>query len=300
MQRESRLPGWPTVLPVAADEKLAAAFLSRRPGVAARLLETMEPGKAVEVLEASPASIAAAVLYRMLPSSSARCAERMAMNKIVSLLEHLPVVTGATLLRHFAQPARQDVLRQIGATRAAALRLLLRYPANAVGAWMNPGVLTISGDYSVSEAADLLEHDDHAEPRVYVLDRDRRPRGAVRGMTLLRRVHKGDLGSIVEPVESIWARESLIAAQRHECWEWQSEAPVVNRLGKFVGSITFAELIKGQRSAQKTSSSSSAGESLTELTELFWHGADGLWSSLREIVQPESMRRAGGPDEHGA
>jgi Mg/Co/Ni transporter MgtE len=283
---------------VAAEEKLAAAFLRRRPDVAARLLETIDAAQAAAVLEAAPTSTAASVLRRMLPSSSARCAERMSVQNIALLLEDLPVLTGAVLLRHLPRPAREEVLRQVGSARAAALGLLLRYPTNAVGAWMNPSVLTFSSDYSVSEAADLLEHDEHAEPRVYVVDRERRPRGAVQGMTLLRLAHRGGaLGSIVEPIETIWARESVMSAQRRDCWEWQPEAPVVNRVGEFVGSISFAELMKGQRSTRLPPNGEFSGQSLSELTELFLNGLDSVWSSLGEIVQPETKRPGGVPDE---
>jgi Mg/Co/Ni transporter MgtE len=273
---------------MAGEEKLALAFLEKHPTAAARLLETMETEQAAGVLQAAPAPIAAA-----------RCAEQLSVIVIAKLLEELPVLTGAALLRHFAEPVRDDVLRSVNPTRMAALRLLLRYPLGAVGAWMNPSVLTFSSDYSVREAAEMLEQAEHAEPRIYVVDRNRAPFGAVSSLSLLRCARQGQLKSIAEPVETIWARESVAAAQLREIWDAESEAPVVNRQGEFVGSVRFADLRRAQRNLLRSPPIGSSDESLGELAELFLHGLDSAWTGLSDIVRPAQPKQTTETDERG-
>ena len=121
------------------DEKLATAFLQKHPEVAARVLETMDTSLAAEVLDATPSRVAATVVNRMLLTSSAELARQLSAKSVAALLENLPVLTGAALLRQLPEPAREDALRGVKASRTTALRLLLRYPESAVGAWMTPG-----------------------------------------------------------------------------------------------------------------------------------------------------------------
>ncbi len=282
-----------------SDEKLAAYFFSKHPAAAARLLEAMDIPMAAEVLRTVPAPISALVMKQMLSTSSALCAEQLSAKTVARLIEELPVLMGASLLRNFKADVRGNVLHHVNPTRTAALRVLMRYPSSAVGAWMNPSVLTFPSDYSVSQAAELLEKGEFSQPRIYVVGRDRRPKGAVQGVDVLRGDKHGPIVALVEPTETIWARESVVSAQRREIWDTHSEAPVVNRQGEFVGSVTFADLRRSQRESQHDVSSDHTEESLGELTELFRHGLESACSSLVEIIRPDSNSRRGDGGERG-
>ena len=79
-----------------------------------------------------------------------------------------------------------------------AFKLLLSYPTNTVGAWVEPRVLTLADDCTVGEARDRIARGEHiAQARIYVLDRARRLRGAVRGLTLLQVSGRKKLASIL-------------------------------------------------------------------------------------------------------
>jgi Mg/Co/Ni transporter MgtE len=268
-----------------ADERLASAFLSTHPDVAARLLESMDPELASEVLASTPAAVAAPVLHHMLPTSSAQCAERLSESVIAALLEQLPSQAGAALVRHLPSAARDAVLKHVAPTRRAALTLLLRYPASAVGAWMEPRVLTLPEDCGIRDARERLERQEQIEPRIYVLDRSRRIQGAVRGLTLLRSSAKGRLTSLLEAADSLWAREAVAQAQGRDLWEQESEAPVVNRQGEFVGVISYANIRRGLRQADKPAVTVSGDREIGELAELFLSGLEETWISLNEILR---------------
>lgn len=278
-----------------SDERLARLFLSSHPEVAARLLESMDAEDASEVLKCTPAAVAAPVLRHMLPTSSAHCAELLSARAVAELLEQLPALSAAALLRHFPPAARDDTLKQVRPAKLAALKLLLRYPATAVGAWMEPRVLTLPHDCSLREARARLERAEHSHPKIYVLDRNRHLRGAVNRLALLRNGLLGPVTELLTPIDSIWARESVASAQERDIWEKESEAPVVNRQDEFVGIVTYADLRRGHRQLVRPAQSAGTDQGVGDLAELFIHGLEDTWLSLGEIMRSEMTDPPGKP-----
>lgn len=275
---------------MSGDEKLATAFLGMHPEVAAKLLESMRPEDASEVLGNTSAQAAGAVLHHMLPTSSARCAELLSESVVAELLEQLPSLAGAALLRHLPAAARNGVLERMSPSRRTALSVLLRYPTTAVGAWMEPRVLTLPDDCTIEDARERLQQHDSIEPRVYVLDRTRRIRGAVRGPQLLRNESAGRLTPLLEPTDALWAREAVAQAQGRELWERESEAPVVNRENEFVGIVTYSDIRRGLKQATSRPAAESAHREAGELAELFFSGLEDTWKSLTEILRDDEPR----------
>ena len=270
---------------MSGDDYVASAFLRAHPEVAARFLESMQTDQAAQVLQSATPDVAAIVLARMQPTASARCAESLSAETVAKLIEKLPNLTGAALLRHFGQPAREAVFAQLSAPRSTALKLLLSYPPNAVGAWMEPRVLTLSDDSSVRGAAEKLETAEYPFTHVYVLDRDRKVQGAVNGRELLRVERRGHISEICTSVEALWSRESVAAAQRRAIWERTTEAPVVNRLQEFVGVVTYSDLLRQQRQLDAPGEMSDDSNELSELAELLLGGIEDSWRSIGDIVR---------------
>lgn len=269
------------------EERLANFFLSSHPEVAARLLESMSSEQAGEVLERAPANIVAPVLGYMLPTASARCAEQLSVEVVTNLVEQLPGLTAAALLRHFSQDTSDAILGRLTPARAAALRLLLRYPQNAVGAWMEPSVLTLPDDCTAEDAAERVVKAEYERPKIFVLDRARRLKGAVSGQHLLRAHARDPITNLLEPSEALWARETLAAANERDIWEKESEAPVVNRMKEFVGVVSYADLRRGYRQLLAPAPGDASNADIGELAELFLAGLEGVWQSLGEIVRSE-------------
>ncbi|MDH3420117.1 MAG: hypothetical protein OEQ25_13460 [Gammaproteobacteria bacterium] len=269
------------------EEQLANFFLSSHPEVAARLLESMSIEQAGEVLECAPANVIAPVLGYMLPTASARCAERLSVEVVTNLVEELPGLTAATLLRHFSPDASDAILGRLAPARAAALRLLLRYPQNAVGAWMEPSVLTLPDDCTAEDAVERVEKAEYERPKIFVLDRARQVKGAVSGQILLRARARDPVTNLLEPSEALWARETLAAATERDIWEKESEAPVVNRMKEFVGVVSYADLRRGSRQLVAPALDETSNADIGELAELFLAGLEGAWQSMGEIVHSE-------------
>ena len=271
-------------------EQLAAAYLRLHPENAARLLESMLPEQANGVLNAVDLATAATVVGRMLPTYAARCIERQPPADSGLLLERLGSQEAVAVLRHLPNEHRDAVLNALGPQWLMAFKLLLSYPTNAVGAWVEPRVLTLPDDCTVAEARDRIARGDHVtQARIYVLDRSRRLRGAVLGVTLLQTSSRKKLASILEPADALWAREPLATAQEHGVWERHTEAPVLNRDEEFIGVITYADLRKAFRQVTRVTGPNGDRE-IAEVTELIAIGAGSVWRSLGDLMRTDRDR----------
>jgi Mg/Co/Ni transporter MgtE len=275
---------------MSAREHLVEAYLKLQPDAAARLLESLSPVQTNAVLAAAGAPAAAAVLGLMLPTHAARCIEEQAPAEAAALLQHLGSRESVAVLRHLPTDLRERVLGGLGARWLMAFKLLLSYPTSTIGAWVEPRVLTLPDDCTAGEARDRIARSDQvAQARVYVLDRARRVRGAVRGITLLQIAARKKLAVILEAADTLWARDPLATVQEHSVWERHTEAPVVNRDEEFIGVISYSDLRKAIRETARTTSERGEGE-LAEVTELIAIGAGSLWNSLGELIRTERRR----------
>jgi magnesium transporter len=271
-------------------ERLVDAYFTLHAESAARLLESMPVAQANASLAAVEVSVAAPVLGRMLPTYAARCVEQQPPADAALLLQRLGSQESSAVLRHLPTELRDQVLSSMGAQWVVAFKLLLSYPANTVGAWVEPRVLTLPDDCTAGEARERVARSEHtAQARIYVLDRSRRIRGAVRGITLLQTPNRKKVSALIEPADALWAREPLGTAQEHSVWERNTEAPVVNREEEFIGAISYVDLRKAYR--QITWSGDSRNErDLAEVTELIAIGAGSVWQSLGDLVRAERRR----------
>ncbi|HEX7080689.1 MAG TPA: hypothetical protein VF329_06720 [Gammaproteobacteria bacterium] len=270
-------------------DKLAAAFLAADPDGAARLLETLPSDDAATLVAPCEPHAAARLFARMLPGYTARCIERLEPAQVAEIVERMDSQDAIAVLRQLAPAARARLLAALRPQWSAAFELLLRYPPSAVGAWAEPFALTLPADCTIAEARERIERNERtARARIYVLDRARRVRGAVRGLALLRHAGSVRLSAVLEPASPLWARETVADALERELWERDPEAPVVTRDHEFLGAVSYADLRRALRRQSRAEPSAGPRQGLTELAELLATGAGGLWESFGELVQPRS------------
>jgi magnesium transporter len=273
---------------VTGREQLVAAYLRLHPESAARLLESMPVAEANAVLNAVDLATAAPVMGHMLPTYAGRCIERQPPTDSALLLERLGSQEAVAVLRHLPNDHREAVLSCLGPQWVMAFKLLLSYPTNTVGAWVEPRLLTLPDDCTVGEARDRIARSEQVtQARIYVLDRARRLRGAVRGLALLQESSRKKLAAILEPADALWARDALASAQEHSVWERHTEAPVVNRDEEFIGVISYADLRKAFRQVNRVTVPH--GE-IAEVTELIAIGAGSVWRSLGDLIGTDRRR----------
>jgi magnesium transporter len=275
---------------VSGREELAAAYLRLHPETAARLLESMPADQANAVLNAVDVATAAPVVGHMLPTCAAACIEQQPPTDAAQLFERLGTRESVAVLRHLPAQLRENVLSSLGPQWLVAFKLLLSYPTNTVGAWIEPRVLTLPDDCTAGEARDrVARSSSQAQARIYVLDRAGRLRGAVRGIALLQVSSRKKIVSLLEPAEALWAREPLATAQEHGVWERHTEAPVVNRDEEFIGVISYADLRKAFRQIHHVAGQN-GDRDMAEVSELFAIGAGSLWRSIGDLIGNDRQR----------
>jgi Mg/Co/Ni transporter MgtE len=194
------------------------------------------------------------------------------------------------VLRHLPAEIREATLSSLGPQWLMAFKLLLSYPTNTVGAWIEPRVLTLPDECTAGEARERIARSDQvAQARIYVLDRSRRLRGAVRGLALLQVSNRKKVASILEPADSLWARDLLATAQESPVWERHTEAPVVNRDEEFIGVISYADLRKASRQVSQVAEPKGDRE-IAEVTELIAIGAGSVWRSIGDFIGSDRRR----------
>ena len=276
-----------------ANELLAGAFFRAQPEAAARLLESMTLMDARAVIANLPAMDSAPVLQRMLPTNAARCIEPLPLSQTIELMRCLPSQAGASLLRHLGDSNWRSIVDQLGGTRATALRLLLRYPPTAIGAWMEPNALTLAHDLIVQDARSRIATAEGHSARIYLLDRERKVRGITDGLTLLRGDNAGQLVSIAGKASPLWAREPLRAASDAALWGRETELPVVNRQDEFVGVISQSAVIRGLGELVQADNPDEGGSEAQELIDAFIGGLQGAWQSLSGALESERDAQTG-------
>jgi magnesium transporter len=275
---------------VSGREQLADAYLRLHPESAARLLESLPADQANAVLSAVDTATAAPVLSQMLPTHAARCLEHQQPHDAALLLEKLVSQQSVAVLRHMPATLREAVLDCMGPQWLMVFKLLLSYPTNTVGAWVEPRVLTLPDDCNAGEARERIARSDQVnQARIYVLDRSRRLRGAVRGLALLQVPNRKTLASILEPADALWARDLLVTAQESAIWERHTEAPVVNRDEEFIGVISYADLRRAHRQSLHGGGAGAERE-IAEVTELIAISAGSLWKSLGALMRTDKQR----------
>jgi magnesium transporter len=269
-----------------STEELSFAFLEAHPVDAARVLERLLPQATAVLLAAAPARLTAPVLRQMLPLNAARVIEALDNPIASSLLRSIGPQAGVALLRHLSEARRKELLEPLPAAIAIVFRLLLGYPEDAVGAWMDPRVLAMPGDARVSEATRRVGlSDEGAVEDVYVVGKDQRLQGVVGVVDLLRADTLAVLRQIMRaPTDTLPAQALLAHVRDHQGWSWHRALPVVERGERFVGALRYAALRQALSREVPRQPERATDDALSALAGAYWYCVSGLTEAIVAIL----------------
>lgn len=223
--------------------ELSLAFAEAHPDDAARVLEQLPAAEAAAFLSLLPARLGAPVLRHMLPTAAARCLEQVDLDTAAGLVRDLDTQTGTGMLRYVEPTRREQLIGQLPTAAALAFRLLLAYPEDTVGAWVNARALAMAPDTPASEALERLRQSTEPHTGLYVVDPDHKLLGQLTLGDLFRAGRGLRVHQVMKPVRHhLSARASLAAARDHDGWNECSVLPVVERQGRFVGVLEATTL----------------------------------------------------------
>lgn len=273
---------------------LSLRFVERHPREAAAVLETQPAETGAAFLSEIPARTAARAFASMLPFHAARCLRKLAPEVAASLLAQVKPAAGAAMLRQVSERRAQDLIARLPARRAAALRLMLGYPVNTVGAWMDARVPLLSDDETVGGAIRRLRREDwDMEALLHVVDRERRLCGRLRSGELLRASVRTPLRSLLQSApKTLSARSDLLSVRALSAWEEDEALPVIRRNGEFVGVLRYTGLQRGLRHDQAGDPYRGPAGALLQFVEVQWQGlAHLLEAPFRAVASPGDRRK---------
>jgi len=275
---------------------LTRAFLEARPHEAARVLEHVAPDSCAALLNTLPLKLTTEVLRHMAPYYAARCLERLQPTAAVGLLRALEAQTAADVLRYLPPAHRDGLLAELPAALALTLKVLLTYPEDTVGAWIDTRVPTLPLDATAKEALDRVRRStDDALELVFVVGNDRRLAGVVRLSRIVRTQSRTPLAQLMHTgVPVISAQAPLTAAGRQTAWTEFRSLGVVDTDDRFVGALHYDALVRAYASRPQQPMSQTAVDMLLSLGGAYWMGI----STVIGAVLPALTRVARG-SSHG-
>lgn len=277
---------------MARTRELSVAFAENHPADAARVLEHLSHTDAAAFLKLLPVRLGAPVLRHMLPTTAAACLEQFDMDAAAGLMRDLDTQSGTAILRYVDPPLREQLIAQLPTTAALAFRLLLTYPEDTVGAWVNPRALAVTPETPVGEALERLRQSAESLSYLFVVSTEQRLLGMVALADLLRAGRNTGVAQTMRPVRHhLSARASLAAARDHLGWRELHALPVLERPERFIGVLDYPTLRRaGEQHRPETAKPLNAGGAAL-LAHSTWGVFAALLQTLVGLLPPASEKR---------
>ncbi len=282
-------------------EAISHAYLEAHPADAARVLERVAPHSVAAMLQETPTRLCAPVLRAMLPLRAASCLKPLPDAVTAGFLRALGAQAGAAVLRHFPAARLSVVLAQLPSPTALAFRLLLSYPQDSVGAWMDPDALALPEDIAADEAlARVREATEQRCEFIFVTGAQQRLLGRVPLAGLLRCDPGRTLGQILSPVRhGLSARATIHRISEDRDWQEYQTLPVVERGDRMVGVLDRVALARGLAREREVPMSTAHNGVTGALAGGYWVAVSGLIEAVVTLI-PTADRPAPGDAERRA
>jgi magnesium transporter len=276
------------------EDLLLESFLESHPEDAALILERLPSQELAELFEGDiPPAVSASVLQRINPMVAAESLALTTRDRAGEIVVKLPLHVAAVLLRRMNPEIRDGLLKRLPHEATRPLGLLLQYPENTAGSLMEPRVLVLPSDMTVSDAIALVRRSPHhAIHYFYVVDR----RQILAGVTTLRELmlaRPKDLVSSVmrTPAVHLSFRADRAAIVNHTGWKSFHKLPVTDDTGVFLGVIGYKTLRTIE--ARRTTPDWTQGAlSITLiLGEVYWTGVSAALQSLNALMRVFDKQR---------
>lgn len=277
-----------------ADD-LTLAFLETHPAAAAKVTDGLAGRDVVALFERVPARVGGPVLAAMRPTSAARALEALDDRHVQALLSAVGAHYAIALLRQVPEPRRTRLLDGLSTTVAVASRILLGFPNDSVGGWVDPDVVALSPAATASEAVARLRASGGEQTHdVYVVDDENGLLGMVSLATLLRATEMATLAELMrKPPAVIAAMAPIAGVTAHRGWEQSTALPVVERGGRLIGLLRHTTLVRAQGAIRPNAGREGAETAVGLLALGYWEVVSGLAQALLSVLPPERRSAEG-------
>lgn len=277
---------------MANQESLTLAFVTAHPAEAARILERLNAPDAAALFDRIPARAGAPVLAAMLPSAAARIVTSVDAQGAASLLASCGTQAAVAILRQITEPKRGQLIKGLPTTVAVASRLLLHYPDDSVGAWIDPDIVVLPPDTTVTEAIARVTSGKEAEVElVFLVDHDQRLVGAINVTALLRASGAVRLASIVQKPQMVLTASATISGMaRRRGWRQSAVMPVIDRNSRLIGVLRRDALDRALARGHRTIRHDEGEPVTSVLARGYWNAFAVLThASVSMLPQPKPI-----------
>ncbi|HSN41907.1 MAG TPA: CBS domain-containing protein [Burkholderiales bacterium] len=263
---------------MASTEELSFAFLEAHPADAARVLERIAPQNVAALISQAPVRLAAPVLRAMLPLHAARCLETVDEDAAAGMLRAMGPQAGVAVLHYVPEARRNALLAQLPTALAMAFRLLLGYPEDTVGAWMNPRVLALPPDATAHAALQRLrEAEGENTSSIFVIGSGQRLLGQIDLPDVLKAAADAPLSKVMRDIRySLPARAPIRAVEEHAGWDDYQMLPVLERENRFVGALDRGVLARALLRTRRIRTGNDYGDVIADVAGGYWLGVASL------------------------
>ena len=269
-----------------AAKQLARNFTQAHSSDAALILERLTPETAARYVEGLPPRLGAGLLQRMVPAFGAQCVACLSAVPFEQIIAALPLDRAAGLLRRLDSEQQERLLQQAPTGLAALLGRLLRHPENCAAALLDPRVLALPQDITVSEAlARVRQLPSQALYYLYVIDREQKLVGVLNLRELMLAAPKIPLTAVMHrEVSAVTALADRSAILDHPGWHQVHALPVVDDHGIFLGVLRYETLRRLESESRSTPPTGDALSAVLTLGELCWVGLASVLTDLTTSV----------------
>ena len=274
---------------MSAPHTLVERYIATFPAEVARRVDLLRAGDLGDALGGLPPASVAALMPHLARPSAARLMEELPPAAATDVAAAMPLEELASVMRLVGDQTRTRLLETLPAARAAAIAALLEHAPDTAGALMDPEVLTIPIDASVSHVRDLIAgHPRHLYYYLYAVDAAGRLAGVI-DMAELFQADDGAVRAIVATrVTWLAPATPLSAIAVHPAWRDYDALPVAGDDRRFLGILRHRRVRQLVAQAPATTADDRAVRAVVALGEVYWLGLCGLLQGFGSAaVAPE-------------
>lgn len=280
-----------------AINPLSLDFLTQKPGMAARVLQSLEAQEsAIYLANDIPIRVVVPVIEKIESWPAARILERMPLDKSCAVLSLLKYPVVAAIMRLFDQQQRQLMVEHLPSQLVNALKRSLSHPEDTVGAWMDDSTPHFSRELTVGDCLEVLKKARQSFDLIVVIDDKHAIDGVISPSALLISAPQRKLKEITDSgCVALAANNSLPVAKKAEAWRRYNTLPVRDNNDIFAGTINRTALMSAMLMGQPARKTAPEDTLLAHLSSAMAATATGLLAITTSGM--ETARNGGNSDD---
>jgi magnesium transporter len=229
------------------NNALQEALKSEHSGDIAEIVEIVNPDYKLQIFNALPNKTAAEVLEKIDPATRTEVFDQLSEERIKAFFAELDLDDAADLLVELPDGTNEKVLNSLEPSDKTKIISLMSYPEDSAGGIMDPVLISLPENATVSEAIEKIRESEIDEDfySIYVVDKQKKFLGDVRLRLLLTRPSTTKIGELVDPeaiyvvahddqerVRNVFSKYDLIVV------------PVLDNRHRLIGRITADRILE--------------------------------------------------------